>query len=210
MKVNNFSIGSRLTVGLCAILVITTCAAGYAIWCLGDTAAGYKQLTSDSMALERDAQEWVNTVTLSGARNLVTVRFADVENTNDTFSAFNIADPAANRVRVADLLKNINSQLTSEEGKRLMEETLAKRKIFADRQDGSKELLKLGKPQEAQAYAKTQLQPAMKEYIEYMNRVQQHARKLITHRFKFDKILDAYETFGRAADTKALKVIIEA
>jgi alcohol dehydrogenase len=33
---------------------------------------------------------------------------------------------------------------------------------------------------------------------------------LITHRFKFSKILDAYETFGHAADTKALKVIIEA
>ena len=35
------------------------------------------------------------------------------------------------------------------------------------------------------------------------------AGRLITHRFKFDKILDAYDTFGRAADTKALKVIIE-
>ncbi len=33
---------------------------------------------------------------------------------------------------------------------------------------------------------------------------------LITHRFKLDNILDAYETFGHAADTKALKVIIEA
>jgi alcohol dehydrogenase len=33
---------------------------------------------------------------------------------------------------------------------------------------------------------------------------------LITHRFKLDKILDAYETFGQAAKTKALKVIIEA
>jgi alcohol dehydrogenase len=32
---------------------------------------------------------------------------------------------------------------------------------------------------------------------------------LITHRFKLDKILDAYETFGNAAKTKALKVIIE-
>jgi alcohol dehydrogenase len=32
---------------------------------------------------------------------------------------------------------------------------------------------------------------------------------LITHHFKFDKIIDAYETFGHAADTKALKVIIE-
>jgi len=33
---------------------------------------------------------------------------------------------------------------------------------------------------------------------------------LITHRFKLDKILDAYETFGNAAKTKALKMIIEA
>ena len=33
---------------------------------------------------------------------------------------------------------------------------------------------------------------------------------LITHRFTLDRILDAYDTFGRAAETKALKVIIEA
>jgi alcohol dehydrogenase len=32
---------------------------------------------------------------------------------------------------------------------------------------------------------------------------------LITHRFKFGQIIDAYETFGNAARTKALKVIIE-
>ena len=35
-------------------------------------------------------------------------------------------------------------------------------------------------------------------------------KQLITHRFNFNKILDAYETFGRAADTNALKVIIAA
>lgn len=34
-------------------------------------------------------------------------------------------------------------------------------------------------------------------------------KTLITHRFKLDKILDAYETFGHAARTRALKVIIE-
>ncbi|MGO9005689.1 MAG: zinc-dependent alcohol dehydrogenase family protein [Beijerinckiaceae bacterium] len=33
---------------------------------------------------------------------------------------------------------------------------------------------------------------------------------LITHRFKLDRILGAFETFGPAAKTKALKVIIEA
>src|SRR5476651_120894 len=33
---------------------------------------------------------------------------------------------------------------------------------------------------------------------------------LITHRFKLGQIIDAYETFGHAAKTRALKVIIEA
>jgi alcohol dehydrogenase len=35
-------------------------------------------------------------------------------------------------------------------------------------------------------------------------------RKLITHHFKLEKIVDAYDTFGHAAETHALKVIIEA
>ena len=35
-------------------------------------------------------------------------------------------------------------------------------------------------------------------------------KRLITHRFKLDEILDAYDTFGRAASTRALKVLIEA
>jgi alcohol dehydrogenase len=35
-------------------------------------------------------------------------------------------------------------------------------------------------------------------------------KMLITHRFKLDRVLDAYETFGHAASTRALKVIIEA
>ena len=33
---------------------------------------------------------------------------------------------------------------------------------------------------------------------------------LITHRFKLDRIVEAYETFAHAAETKALKVILEA
>ncbi|MDP9048040.1 MAG: zinc-binding dehydrogenase, partial [Bacteroidota bacterium] len=34
-------------------------------------------------------------------------------------------------------------------------------------------------------------------------------KRLITHRFKLDQIIEAYETFGNAAKEKALKVILE-
>jgi alcohol dehydrogenase len=46
-----------------------------------------------------------------------------------------------------------------------------------------------------------------------MNVLQSHKidpKLLITHRFTFDQILNAYETFANAAKTKALKVIISA
>jgi alcohol dehydrogenase len=36
------------------------------------------------------------------------------------------------------------------------------------------------------------------------------AKQLITHHFKLGEILKAYDTFGKAADTKVLKVIVEA
>jgi alcohol dehydrogenase len=32
---------------------------------------------------------------------------------------------------------------------------------------------------------------------------------LVTHQFPLDRILEAYDTFGKAASTQALKVIIE-
>ena len=36
------------------------------------------------------------------------------------------------------------------------------------------------------------------------------AEKLATHTFKLSEIMEAYDTFGRAAETKALKVVMQA
>ena len=32
--------------------------------------------------------------------------------------------------------------------------------------------------------------------------------QFVTHRFKLDEMMEAYDTFGRAAETKAMKVAI--
>ena len=34
------------------------------------------------------------------------------------------------------------------------------------------------------------------------------AEKFASHHFKLDEMMDAYDTFGRAAETNALKVVI--
>jgi alcohol dehydrogenase len=35
-----------------------------------------------------------------------------------------------------------------------------------------------------------------------------HPEQFVTHRFKLDEVMDAYDTFGRAAETKAMKVAL--
>jgi alcohol dehydrogenase len=35
------------------------------------------------------------------------------------------------------------------------------------------------------------------------------AERFATHHFTFDHVLEAYDTFGRAAESKALKVVIK-
>jgi len=35
-----------------------------------------------------------------------------------------------------------------------------------------------------------------------------HPEQFVSHRFSFDEMMDAYDTFGRAAETQALKVAI--
>ena len=179
MKKLGFSIGRRLTVGLSIILLITAGAAGYAVWCLQDLERGYQQLTTDSMAQERNTQEWINITTLSGARNLVIAKFADIDNSQKAFTAFKLGDSATLRGRVNELQKEIFGHLTTDDGKRLVEETLARRKVYLEILDKSMSLIKDGKKEEGQKIAETTLIPAMTAYIDSTHLLLDHTRKMI-------------------------------
>lgn len=59
-------------------------------------------------------------------------------------------------------------------------------------------------------HADTSLYPAMPMLLKTVQSKRIDAKQLMTQRFELYDILQAYDTFSRAADTKALKVIIEA
>jgi methyl-accepting chemotaxis protein len=179
MKKLGFSIGRRLTVGLCAIMAVTTGAAGYALWSLGKVERGYQQMSTDSMVQERNAQEWINILTLSGARNLVTAKFGDIANTQTVFTAFNLGDSATLRARVTELQKEIFGHLTTDEGKQLVEDSMAKRKVYLERLDASMAMIREGKKEEAQKLAETAVLPALKAYIGTTQKLLDHTRKMI-------------------------------
>ena len=179
MKKLGFSIGRRLTVSLSIILVLTTGAAGYAILCLDDLARGYKKLSTESMAQERNAQEWINILSLSGARNLTSAKFGDIASAQTVFTAFDLADSASLRARVVELQKEIFSRLTDDEGKKLLDDTMAKRKLYLDRLDATMAMLKEGKKEEAQKVAEANVLPTLKVYIASTQRILEYTRKLI-------------------------------
>ena len=65
---------------------------------------------------------------------------------------------------------------------------------------------------EVRAHVVQQLTRVERQASMLLNTLRSHKidpKRLITHRFKLERILDAYETFGHAANTRALKVIIE-
>ncbi len=49
-------------------------------------------------------------------------------------------------------------------------------------------------------------QAARRSDLEFVEKLK--PEKFVSHRFTFDSLMEAYDTFGRAAGTKALKVAI--
>ena len=182
MTLSNISIGRRLALGLCAILAITVLATGYAVVSLKSLEQDFRRVNEDAVRMERNAQEWINILTLSGARNLVTAKFGDAATTVTIFNAFNLADSATLRARVSELQKDIFPNLASAEGKRLIDETTAKRKAYLERLDATLATLKEGRKEEAQKMAEASVLPAMKTYIASTQEVLTHIRKLIDER----------------------------
>ena len=179
MKQSGLSIGQRLAIGLSVILAITTGATGYAVWSLRALEQDFRQLASDSMAQERNAQEWINILTLSGARNLVSAKFGDDAATTAVFNAFNLGDSTTLRARVTELQKDIFGNLPTTEGKQLVDDAMAKRKVYLERLDANRQLAKDGKKDEAQKLAETTVQPALKVYIVSTHTLLDHTRKMI-------------------------------
>jgi methyl-accepting chemotaxis protein len=182
MNASGISIGRRLAIGLGTILAITIGATGYAVWSLRDIEVQYQRIATESMAQERGAQEWINILTLSGARNLVTAKFGDAATTAQVFTAFNLGDSATLRARVSELQKDIFGNLATDAGKRLVDESMSLRKIYLEKLDATMAMLKEGRKEEAQKRAESEVLPALKSYIGSTHVLLEHTRKVIAGR----------------------------
>ena len=182
MQKIGLSIGRRLTIGLTIILALSTGATGYAVWCLDNLTTGYRQLAEATVKQERNTQEWINILTLSGARNLVGAKFGDLPTTATVFTAFNLGDSATLRARVTELQKEIFGSLETPEGKKLVEDSMAMRKVYLEKLDYNVQILKDGKKEEAQKLAETAVLPALKGYIGSTHKLLEHTRKLMSQK----------------------------
>jgi methyl-accepting chemotaxis protein len=176
---NGFTIAQRLAAGLGVILLITSGAIGYAIWSLNDMARSFKQLSSESLAQERAAHEWISSLTLSGLRNMTTAKFGDPAKANSVFATINLGDPQSLSVRANELQKIIFSAATTPEGQQLMEDIRVKRKAYLDKRDLYLQLVKEGKTEEIARLADTTLQSTSKDFIFATRKMLEYIQKQI-------------------------------
>ena len=182
MKKTSFSIGQRLALGLIAILALTMAATAYSIWCLNDLTRSYKQAAADAMAQERAAQDWISLLTISSARNLVSVRFADIEGSTGLFKFYGVGDSPTVRAQIAEKQNEILAAINTPEGKRLVEDIAAKRKVYLQFLDVALGMIKEGKKEEAQKYTQAEVLPKFSPYMDAIYKVRGYARELMVQK----------------------------
>ncbi|MDB5806978.1 MAG: rane protein, partial [Betaproteobacteria bacterium] len=179
MKFSDFSIGRRLALGLGLILAVTTGTIAYAIVSLNEITRAASQLSSESMAQERAAQEWVRSLTLSGLRNLTAAKFGDPAGANAVFATIDLADAATLSKRAQELQKIILTSVDTAEGRQLMEDLQGKRRAYLEQRDIYLKLVDEGKKEEMARMADTTLQATQKPFLSATKRMLEYIGKRI-------------------------------
>ena len=79
VNISSLSIGARLAAGISLILVLSTCATGYALWTVRSIMSEFRNLAEVQFAQERDMVEWAHRIDLDLVRTLAIARSGDAQ-----------------------------------------------------------------------------------------------------------------------------------
>ncbi len=161
MVFKNLRIGTRLGCAFAALLVLVAIMLGSALWQLGSIAEGKDVMASTSYQANL-AKDWLEGIATNAVRTLAKVKSTDPED-----EKYYTAEMKAVSAGVSTLQKELETVVTSDEGKRLLAQVAERRKQYvAIRDEAFRRKAEAGAVDgELKAYVTTTLLPAMQAYV---------------------------------------------
>ena len=161
MQISNLKIGMRLAIAFALVLALTAVMTGLGIWRLQEMNHGAMDMDKAAVQ-ERVANQWY----LGNVANAVRTT-ARIKTTNPDDEKFFTTEMAGQSAEISKLQKELESLITSDEGKRLMAVVADKRKEYMDIRNEVFKLKAQGTAEAEAAYKNltaTKMDPAMAAY----------------------------------------------
>lgn len=174
MKFNNLNIGTRLGGAFAAILLLVALMLATALWQLGriGEAKAVMLETTHKVGL---ANAWLQGIATNGVRTVAKAKSADPAD-----DAYYDREMKAVSAGVSKIQKELESLVTSERGKALLQTVAAQRKTyFAVRDEAFRRKAELGVTDESfKAFVNDKVLPAMKDYVASVEAVVSYQKHL--------------------------------
>ena len=159
MQLSNVKIGTRLSIGFAAILIISIASSGVGVWRMRAVAVETRQMAEKPLAKERLVSDWYRNTTSNILRTTAIARAAD-----ESLGAFFAADVAATTQAVNGIQKTIEPLLSSAAEKAAYDKVGEVRKRYGTARDASIKAKRDGNAAESMRVLEQDFLPAAKEY----------------------------------------------
>ena len=174
MHYKNLKIGSRLGIAFGAVLLLTGGMTGAGIWELSRVADAKVEM-KEAAYKQALAGKWLENIASNSVRTLAKAKSGNA----DDQKYFDTEMKAVSK-RITDISKELEPLIASDEGKHLLGEVNAKRKVYSDIREGVFTLKNGGETNESEVRARIdgKMLPAMNAYVESVQNLAAHQATL--------------------------------
>ncbi|OWW21362.1 methyl-accepting chemotaxis protein [Noviherbaspirillum denitrificans] len=167
-------VGTRLTLVMAAILLLSFLATGTAIWRLSEVAADTHEMMQEPLAKERYISDWYRVIHTAVRRTAAIAKSSDASLGN-----FFAADAAESTRFASEMQKKVEALLASDAEKALFNEIGEKRKAYVAAREAVVKHKADGKVEEANRVLDKEFMPAADAYQELVQKLLDNQRKVI-------------------------------
>ena len=187
----NLRIGARLAMGFAVVLIFLMTITGIGVWRLQEAGTAVEQMVKEALLRGRLAEDWVAATTANGVRTVALTKSTDADD-----QKFFQKDIDATSKRITEIQKSIDAMKKEVAEQALFATVAEKRSAYIGIRNNILKVKASGKDAEAKQMVIANMVPALKSYVESVEKVLSYQKEqidksaaLIDENFRMGRIL---------------------